>query len=85
MFVIVVNLFGNCNDFVVSMSVFVNIMIILSSEVVVGELMVVGNDIFVYCLVIGSMFECVSDIDGNVYVICFEMCLFFNWNGCFYY
>ena len=75
------NLSGNCNDLAASMSALANTTITSSSEVAAGELMVAGNDIPAHCLVTGSMFERVSDIDGNVYAIRFEMRLPLNWNG----
>ncbi len=79
------NLSGNCNDLAASMSALANTTITSSSEVAAGELMVAGNDIPAHCLVTGSMFERVSDIDGNVYAIRFEMRLPLNWNGRFYH
>lgn len=79
------NLSGNCNDLAASMSALANTTITSSSEVAAGELMVAGKDIPAHCLVTGSMFERVSDIDGNVYAIRFEMRLPLNWNGRFYH
>lgn len=79
------NLSGNCNDLAASMSALANTTITSSSEVAAGELMLAGNDIPAHCLVTGSMFERVSDIDGNVYAIRFEMRLPLNWNGRFYH
>ena len=79
------NLSGNCNDLAASMSALANTTITSSSEVASGELMVAGKDIPAHCLVTGSMFERVSDIDGNVYAIRFEMRLPLNWNGRFYH
>ncbi|SHG85191.1 feruloyl esterase [Marisediminitalea aggregata] len=79
------NLSGNCNDLAASMSALANTTITSSSEVAAGELMVAGNDIPAHCLVTGSMFERVSDIDGNVYAIRFEMRLPLHWNGRFYH
>ena len=79
------NLSGNCNDLAASMSALANTTITSRSEVAAGELMVAGNDSPAHCLVTGSMFERVSDIDGNVYAIRFEMRLPLNWNGRFYH
>lgn len=84
MFVMGLNFVSVCESFVGKFS-FVNISIIVILIVVVGMLSVGGNVVFEYCLIIGIMNMWVSLVDGKIYVIGFEMCLFKVWNGWFYY
>lgn len=76
---------GDCIDLAASLSVLANTQISESTNVAAGELSVGGNDIAAHCLVKGSMFERVSDVDGNAYAIGFEMRLPLDWNGRFYH
>jgi pimeloyl-ACP methyl ester carboxylesterase len=76
---------GNCNDLATNLSELANTRITSASEVAAGDLIVGGNDIPAHCLVKGSMYERVSEVDGNAYAIGFEMRLPIEWNGRFYH
>jgi hypothetical protein len=64
---------------------FDNTTISSAATVSAGTLSVAGKPVAAHCLIEGSMFKRVSQVDGQTYAIGFEMRLPNQWNGRFFY